>query len=181
MNKLAAVIALLSVSLCAYQARADLLAIDVDAQAAYVSFTGIEKPNTNQTGDIKGLGVGARVRLQVLFLNAIADYMHLFSGAEVMHLGLGAAYNTDILPVKIYVQGSIGALLLSAEAGAFDPPAQEKLGIKTGFQVRGGGGLEIPFAANFLAFGVGVDLGGHYLTSSFDFDYSVNIHLGLRI
>lgn len=181
---LAAVFALL-VGLGAAPASADFFALELDAQGSYVRLDNITMPESDLTGTIAGLGAGFRGRLQILFLNALVDYHHLFSGgsgADILHVGLGVGYRTDSLPViDLYVQASIGLLMLAADGRAFTSEASGKLGPEAGGQVRAGGGLEFPFAGDFLAIGVGADVGGHYITGEFGYDFSVNLHFGLRI
>lgn len=167
-------------------ASADFFALEVDAQGTYLRLDGVAVPESSETGTIAGLGAGFRGRLQILFLNALVDYQHLFTGGQgvdMLHAGLGLGYRLDSLPViALYVQGSIGVLMLAADKGAFidvdDSPALDP---EMGGQVRVGGGLEFTFAADYLALGVGADVGGHYLTGEFGYDFSVNVHFGLRI
>lgn len=182
---LVVLIALVGV-VAASPASADFFALEADVQGTYLRLDNVAIPESSATGTITGFGAGFRGRLQILFLNALVDYQHVFTGgkgADMLHAGLGLGYRLDSLPViALYVQGSVGLLMLSADEGAFlgqaDSPALDP---EMGGQVRVGGGLEIPFAGDFLAFGVGADVGGHYLTGEFGYDFSVNIHFGLRI
>ncbi len=164
---------------------ADLFALEADAQGSYVRVDNVSLPESDASGTISGMGAGFRGRLQILFLNALVDYHHLFTGgkgADLLHVGLGVGYRTDMLPViDIYVQGSIGLLMLAADGSAFGDNTSGYLDPEMGGQIRGGGGIEIPFASDFLAIGVGVDFGGHYITGKFGYDMSVNAHFGLRI
>ncbi len=165
---------------------ADLLALEVDAQASYLRLDNIALPDgSGETGTIGGFGAGVRGRLQILFLNALVDYHHLLNpgNAEILHIGLGAGYKTDSLPVfDLYVQGSIGILMMMADGSAFiGDNVSNKLDFESGGQLRVGGGIDIPFAGDWFAFGVGADVGGHYITGETGYDFSVNVHFGLRI
>ncbi len=184
MRRSLAIVIAVMLTLSAAPAFADLFALDVDAQASYLQLDNIGLPDgSGDTGTIAGFGVGVRGRLQILFLNAIVDYHHLFNSAEVLHLGLGAGYRTDSLPVvDLYVQGSIGLLMMAAKGNAFvEDDVTGEIDPEAGVQGRAGGGIEIPFAGDFLAIGVGADLGAHYITGDWGYDFSVNVHFGLRI
>lgn len=184
-TRLIVLIALASL-LAAAPASADFFALEADVQGTYLRLNNIAVPETSEVGTIAGMGAGFRGRLQILFLNALVDYQHLFTngaGVDMLHAGLGLGYRLDSLPViSLYVQGSIGVLMLAADEGAFldydDSPALDP---EMGGQVRVGGGLEFTFASDYLALGVGADVGGHYLTGEFGYDFSVNVHFGLRI
>jgi len=184
-TRIIVLIALASLALAA-PASADFFALEADVQGTYLRLDGISLPESSETGTIAGLGAGFRGRLQILFLNALVDYQHLFTGGQgvdMLHAGLGLGYRLDSLPViALYVQGSVGLLMLTADEGAFvgdsNSPALDP---EMGGQVRVGGGLEFTFAADYLAIGVGADVGGHYLTGEFGYDFSVNVHFGLRI
>ena len=185
MKKNIAIVLASTFLLAASPAFADLFALEADAQGSYVRVDNVSVPNQDTTGTISGMGAGFRGRLQILFLNALIDYHHLFTGgkgADLLHVGLGVGYRTDMIPViDIYVQGSVGLLMLAADASAFGDNVSGYLDPEMGVQVRGGGGIEIPFAGDFLAIGVGVDFGGHYITGEFGYDMSINAHFGLRI
>ena len=176
----------LAMLVAASPASADFFALEADVQGTYLRLNNVAIPDSSETGTIAGMGAGFRGRLQILFLNALVDYQHLFTGGkgtDLLHAGLGLGYRLDSLPViALYVQGSIGLLMVAADRGAFvghdDSPSLDP---EMGGQVRVGGGLEFPFASDYLAFGVGADVGGHYLTGEFGYDFSVNVHLGLRI
>ncbi|MFN2169554.1 MAG: hypothetical protein ACK2U9_25250, partial [Anaerolineae bacterium] len=150
---------------------------------SYLRLQNIPVPETDLTGTVGGLGYGVRGRLQILFLNAIVDYQHLVDNADMLHAGLGVGYRTDSLPViDLYVQASVGLLLLFADGGAFtDVDVSGEYGPEAGGQVRAGGGLDFPFAGDWLALGLGVDVGGHYIGGEFGYDLSANVHFGLRI
>jgi hypothetical protein len=180
-----ALFAALLLALSAAPASADLFALELDGQGSYLRMDKIGMPDSNATGTIAGLGAGFRGRLQLLFLNLIVDYHHLFTGgagADILHAGLGVGYRTDSIPVvDLYVQGSIGLLMLAADGSAFTTEASGKIGPEAGGQLRAGGGIDFPFAGDFLAIGIGADVGGHYITGEFGYDFSVNLHFGLRI
>jgi hypothetical protein len=185
MRKSLVISVILLSGLIALPASADFFALETDVQGSYLRLGNITLPDTDVTGTITGMGVGARARIQILFLNALVDYHHLMTGgrgADVLHAGLGLGYRMDSIPiVDLYVQGSIGVLMLYAAPSAFVEDVVSELGPEIGGQVRAGGGLEIPFGADFFAIGVGADVGGHYITGEFGYDFSVNVHFGLRI
>jgi hypothetical protein len=170
-------------SLCAVPAHADFFAIEADAQATYLKMDNIDLPGMAGTASVMGLGAGVKARVQILFLNAVLDYQHLFDNADMMHVGLGFGYRVDMLPVvDVYCNGTAGVLMLKAASGAFNNDAvTADLDAEMGFQARGEAGIEIPFAADFLAFGVGVTAGIHYITGEVGYDFSANVHLGLRL
>jgi hypothetical protein len=175
----------LATVLCASPASADLFTLELDAQGTYLELGNVGVAQSSDTSTIRGFGVGARGRLQILFLNVLVDYQHLFTGgqgADMLHAGLGVGYRFDAIPViDLYIQGSIGLLMLTAAPSAYVDDVAAELEPQAGGQVRAGGGIEIPFAGDWFAVGVGADVGGHYLTGEFGYDYSVNVHFGLRI
>ena len=185
MRKSLAIPIILLLGLIAMPASADFFALEADAQGSYLRLGNITLPELDETGTITGMGVGARVRLQILFLNVLVDYHHLMTGgkgADVLHAGLGLGYRLDSLPViDLYVQGSVGVLMLYADPSAFVETVSSELGPELGGQVRAGGGLEFPFGGDWFAIGVGADVGAHYITGEFGYDFSVNLHFGLRI
>jgi len=183
MRKSLAIVIAVVFTLSAAPAFADLFALDVDAPASYLQMDNIGLPEMDATGTIAGFGVGVRGRLQILFLNAIVAYHHLFNSAEILHLGLGVGYRTDLLPViDLYVQGASGLLMTAAKGSALvDDDVTGEGGPEAGVQGRAGGGIEIPFAGDWLAIGVGADLGVHHITGDWGYDFSVNVHFGLRI
>jgi hypothetical protein len=164
-------------------ASAELFAIEGQGQAGYSRLSNLALPGstTGETATLAGLSAGARGRLQILFLNAMVDYQHFFDGADFLHAGLGVSFSTDILPaIKPYVQASAGVLVLSAKGESLGPQGTPDLA-ETGFMARAGGGIEVPFAGDFLAAGVSADIGLEYITGKVGYSLSVMGYLGLRI
>lgn len=161
-------------------ALADLFAIDVDAQAGYSSFSKYYVDGENRT--LAGGIVGARGKLEILYFSAMIDYQHFFNNADFMHLGLGMDFKLPLSVVEPYVRGSLGMILLTAEADALDPkvvnPDWERE-VNIGFQARAGVGLDIPLG-DWFAVGIAGDVGYHYISES-GLDFSVTGYLGLRI
>ncbi len=167
----------------AQPAAADLFAFEVQGQAGFSQVGNLKLPGAaDESGKLGGFAFGARGRLQVLFLTAMLDYQHFLDGADLVYGGLGVHFSTDLLPViRPYVCGSVGLMLLAADAKAFSPDAPEKMSTEAGGYARAGGGLEIPFAGDFLAFGVSANVGVHYITGQVGYDFDVMGYLGLRI
>ncbi|MBN2492967.1 MAG: hypothetical protein JXR96_00145 [Deltaproteobacteria bacterium] len=183
MRKCLAMFAVVLLTLSASPAMADFFAFELDGQGTYTRLQRISFSNSEEKVDVCGLGAGVTGRLQILFINLIVDYQHFFDGADYLHGGLGAGYRFDSLPlVDIYVRGSLGVMLLYAEARGFDvAPGEDISPPAFGFQARAGGGIEIPFLGDWFAFGVGADFGAHAITGNWGYDLTVNVHLGLRI
>ncbi len=170
--------------MAAPQAKADFFSFGLDAQGTYTRLDKISFSNVSDPVTLDGFGIGVSGKLQILFITAIIDYQHLLDGADYMHAGLGTGFTFGALPlVDLYVRGSLGLMLLSADVAGFDetPGAGDISPPEVGFQVRGGAGIEIPFLGDFFAFGLGVDVGAHAITGNWGYDLSVNAHLGLRI
>ena len=163
-------------------AQADFFTLEADAQASYIQVDNLTLPGSTKKGSISGYGIGLRGRIQFAFINALVDYHHTFDKADMLHMGLGIGYRIDILPlIDVYIQTSVGLLMLSAEVDAFEEKVTQKMDPEPGAQARAGLGIEIPFAADFFAFGVALDVGGHYITGELGYDFTANVHLGLRI
>jgi hypothetical protein len=162
-------------------ALADFFALEVDGQAGYTSIEKIQIPNSSDTATIAGGTAGVRGKLEILFINLVLDYQHFFKGAEFMHIGLGADFGIPLGIVEPYIHASLGPMLFLAEPEAFDDATATKLEATMGFQARGGVGLDIPFAGDFLAIGARFTAGYHYITAETGFDYSIMGYLGLRI
>jgi hypothetical protein len=159
-------------------ALADFLAIEIDAQAGYASFSKIQIQDQDRT--LAGGTFGARGKLEILFLSAFVDYQHFFNNGDFMHLGLGADFKLPLSVVEPYVKGSVGMLLLTGEGGAYDPGIVDyEREVLIGFQARAGVGLDIPLG-DWFAIGVAGDVGYHYISQS-GIDFSVVGYLGLRI
>ena len=168
--------------LTAPSASAGLFSFDLDAQGTYSRLDNISFTNSSEKMNISGFGAGVSGQLQILFISAIVDYQHFFDGADYLHAGLGSGFTFEALPiVNLYVRGSLGLMLLYAEASGFEAEGEDISPAELGFQVRGGAGLEIPFLGDWFAFGFGVDVGAHAITGNWGYDLSVNAHLGLRI
>ena len=159
-------------------ALADFFALDIDAQAGYSSFQNISVGDEVST--LAGGTFGVRGKLEILFLSAVIDYQHFFNNADFMHLGLGADFKLPLSVVEPYVRGSLGLILLTGEAGAFDPEPAVKLDPTAGFQVRAGVGLDIPLG-DWFAVGACGDVGYHVFPDENGIDFSVMGYLGLRI
>lgn len=163
-------------------AKADFFALEVQGQGGYTRLSNIELPGTTETGVLAGGTAGVRGRVQLLFINAIVDYQHFFNNADMLHAGLGFRAGFDVVPViKPYVIASAGVLMLTAEAGAFSPKAQQRLDPQTGFMARAGGGLRIPIIGDWLSLGVGVDVGIHYITGKVGYNLSAMGLLGIGV
>lgn len=186
MKKLATLVVLGSLLALASPASADLFRLEADAQATYTRLgnvhyrVGSESPKV----DLAGFGVGGRAALSILFITAVFDYQHLFPGADFIHAGLGVSFRFDSIPVITpYVSASLGLIALDAQARMFpgQTGSDSLVDNELGFQGRAGGGLEFTFASDWLALGVGADIGAHYLTGDWGYDLSINLHFGLRI
>ena len=162
------------------QARADLFAFDLDAQAGYTQISNVERPLTPESTTLSGGTFGVRGKLEILFISLVVDYQHFFNDADFLHAGLGADFKLPLGPIEPYVRGSVGLIMLSAKKGAFDPDAEGKLDASAGFQARLGVGLDIPLG-DWFAVGVSADAGYHYITGKSGWDISAMGYLGLRI
>ena len=161
-------------------ASADFFAIDVDGQAGYLRIDGIEHPGTFESTTLSGASAGVRGKIEILFISLIFDYQHMFSNADYLHAGLGAEFKLPLGVIEPYARASAGIMMLAAKGGAFSPDATEDLKSTVGFQLRAGGGLEIPLG-DWFAVGAGLDMGYHYITGKSGWDLSAVGYLGLRI
>ena len=179
MKKTLGVGILLFLGLQASIARAELFAVDVNAEAGYYNATAIQNgDDVNRT--LAGGTAGVRARVSFLFLNAMADYQHFFSNADLFHLGIGPIYKFPIPLLKPYIYLNLGLLMLKASSGALDPEPVSDLAMKTGFQGRAGGGMDLSIMP-FLVVGAVVDAGYHRFKESGGLDYSILGYVGLRI
>jgi hypothetical protein len=161
-------------------ASAELFALEAQGQGGFSQIGELQLPGASETVSFSGAAFGARARVQVLFLNAMLDYQYFIKKANLLHLGVGFYVSTDLLPVITpYAQASVGLMLFNAKAEALG--VAEDLTTEAGFQARGGGGIEIRFAGDFLAIGASGDIAFHYLTGKPGYDFSVMGYLGLRI
>ncbi|RME23516.1 MAG: hypothetical protein D6806_11130 [Deltaproteobacteria bacterium] len=161
-------------------ARADFFALDIDGQAGYLRLDRIEHPGTFEATTLSGPSAGVRGKIEILFLSLIFDYQHMFSNADYLHAGLGADFKLPLGVVEPYARASAGIMMLAAKGKAFSPEATEDLKSTVGFQLRAGGGLDIPLG-DWFAIGAGVDIGYHYITGKSGWDLSAVGYLGLRI
>jgi len=160
---------------------ADFFAIDVDAQAGYswVDKVEVRRGGEYQATKLEGGIVGVHGKLEILFISLVVDYQHFFNNADLLHVGLGADFKLDLSVIKPYVRGSAGLMMLVADAGAFDPAAEEEYAPTAGFQARAGAGLDVPLG-DWFAVGAVVDAGVHYL-DAVGYDLAITGYLGLRI
>jgi hypothetical protein len=169
----------------AQPASADLFSFTLDGQIGYSALQNIQitLPNGGEQSSqtLSDMAIGARAKLQVLFICLMADYQHfVLKNADYLHLGLGTYFDFSLKVVKPYVRGSIGLMALAAKAGAFDPRADDNLEPNVGGQARVGLGLDIPLG-DWFAVGVSFDFGYHYITSKWGYDLSAMAYGGLRI
>jgi len=175
-----------SMVLAASPASADLFSMEIDGQGTYTRLGNVEGTvGGNQVStDVSGFGVGGRAMLEILIIRAVFDYQHLFPGADFIHCGLGVGTTFDSIPiVNPYISATVGLIALDAEARMFPGGSGSETAVDNalGFQGRAGGGLDFPFLDGWLAAGLGADVGVHYLTGRWGYDFSVNLHFGLRI
>jgi hypothetical protein len=172
--------------LAAAPASADLFSMELDGQGTYTRLGNVEGNLGGQrvTTDMSGFGVGGRAMLEILIIRAVFDYQHLFPGADYIHCGLGVGTTFDSIPiVNPYISATVGLIALDAQARMFPGLAGTDSAVDNalGFQGRAGGGLDFPFLDGWLAIGAGADVGVHYLAGQWGYDFSVNLHFGLRI
>ncbi len=186
MKNLLAYLALGALVLVGAPASADLFSVELDGQGTYTRIGNVEGMLGNQrvTTDVSGFGVGGRAMLEILIIRAVFDYQHIFPGADLIHCGLGVGTTFDSIPiVNPYISATLGLIALDAQARMFPGLSGEDSAVDNalGFQGRAGGGLDFPFLDGWLAFGLGADVGVHYLTGKWGYDFSANVHFGLRI
>lgn len=180
MRKMLAVSILAILGLGTNAARAELFAIDVNAEAGYYNLTGMDFADTGTDRAIAGGTIGARARVSFLFLNVLADYQHFFNNADAFHIGVGPSFKFPIPILKPYIYLNLGVLMLKAQKGAFSNEPVEDMEMKTGFQGRAGGGMDFSIFP-FVVIGAVVDAGYHYFSWGGGMDYDILGYVGLRI
>lgn len=165
-----------------HPALADIFSFTLDGQVGYSRIQNIQTPGTDVGQTFSDMAIGARAKLQVLFICLMADYQHLIlKNADYLHAGLGSYFDINLDVVKPYIRGSIGMMLFSARKGGFDDPkADGNLDASLGAEARVGLGLDIPLG-KWFAVGVSFDFGYHYITSKWGYDLSAMGYGGLRI
>jgi hypothetical protein len=177
MRRFVALMVVGMLALTAAPALADIIALDVDAQAGYAHISNI---SDGESRTLSGGTFGFRAKLNILFLCAIVDYQRFFNNADFAHLGLGGDFKLPLSVVEPYIRGSLGVILLTGPADAFDPARDSELEPTGGFQVRAGAGLDIPLG-DWFAVGVCGDVGYHFFPDENGIGFSVVGYLGLRI
>ena len=170
----------LSLSAVPAAASADILEFDLDAQLSYVDVAGVPLERSDRTATMNGAAIGARARLQVLFLTGIVDFHHLFDGGDMLHVGAGIGPSVRLGPFRLYGNGTLGMLMV-APGDEFAPVNGTTPDPVVGFQARGGLGLEALLAGEWIAIGAGGDVGVHRLDGEWDRSWLVRGYVGLRL
>lgn len=154
------------------RASAELLEFDLNAHAGYVNLEQLESADSST---LSGTALGVDARLQIWFLQGIAEYQRVLGEADLIHLGVGFRPTLELRCMRLYATSSLGLMVFAPDSRAGDDDTTR------GFQARGGGGVEFLFADDWLAIGTAIEFSTHKVGDDWGTGYLFRGYLGLRI